>query len=270
MKKLVSIIILCLGCMGILGAQDIWKPIDVPGTLLGVTSDGSIFAYFDYFDYGEIARSQDEGETWQVVLSSETEPDISFLYDREHGFTISEDGKAFVVAEHHTEGYLYYYCLFYSDDNGDTWQNTAEITELSLANLAEIGGIAAPTNDIILVWTTQGGFAWTLDSGANWNYTFFAPPHDGIPGHLPHELRDVIVNASGDLYATYLLYSLSQAATARTNISEMSSSSSWQGLEIFDQTVINDMEFDPEGNALMGYVRQSDWTNFDMEYYHGD
>ena len=114
MKRIALTLAICLGCMGILGAQDIWKPIDVPGTLLGVTSDGSIFAYFDYFDYGEIARSQDEGETWQVVLSSETEPDISFLYDREHGFTISEDGKAFVVAEHHTEGYLDYYCLFYS------------------------------------------------------------------------------------------------------------------------------------------------------------
>ena len=68
MKKLVSIIILCLGCLGILEAQNIWKPINGTG-LLGVGPDGSIYAYDEY---GKLTRSQDDGETWQIVLGQET------------------------------------------------------------------------------------------------------------------------------------------------------------------------------------------------------
>ena len=261
MKKLFSILILCLGLFGTLTAQNIWKPIDIPGTLLGVSSDGSIFAYSDYFLYGEIIRSQDEGETWQVVLSSETEPDISFLYDMEHGFTISEDGRAFVIAEHQVEGY----CLFYSDDNGDTWQQTTGIPFFLVSGMVEFGGIAAPTNDIIVGWSSGGDYIWTIDGGTTWNYTYFAPPHDG--SYLPHELCDVIVNASGEIYASYLLYSQSEAAIARTNISHMST---WQGLNMLDCTVIWDMEFGSDGNAYMGYIRKATWSCGTVDYLQGD
>ena len=265
MKRLVFALVICLGCFGILEAQDIWKPINVEGSLLGVSSDGSIFAYSDYYEYVEIVRSLDEGETWQVVLSSEPEPDVRFL---ENGFAISEEGRIFVLGEHQEDNFDF--CLFYSDDNGDTWQQTTEIPNFLVSGMVEFGGITAPTNDIIVCWSSGGDFTWSLDGGATWNYTSFTPPHDGIPGHLPHELLDVIVNESGELYATYWLYCKTQAATARTNIYEMSSPTSWDGLEIFSCTVINDMEYDPEGNALMGYVRKSVWTGYDMEYYQGD
>ena len=109
MKRLALTLVICLGCMSILGAQNIWKPINVEGSLLGVSSDGSIFAYSDYFEYVEIVRSLDEGETWQVVLSSEPEPDVRFL---ENGFAISEEGRIFVLGEHQEDNFDF--CLFYA------------------------------------------------------------------------------------------------------------------------------------------------------------
>ncbi|MBQ1668078.1 MAG: exo-alpha-sialidase, partial [Prevotella sp.] len=266
MKRLVLTLAVCLFSLGILEAQNIWKPIDVPGTFLGVSSDGSIFTYFDdYFAYGEIVRSQDEGETWQVVLSFETESDISFLYNIEHGFTISEDGRVFVVAEHQVEGYLDYYCLFYSDDNGDTWQQTTGIPFFLVSGLVEFDGIAAPTNDIIVAWSSGGDYIWSIDGGATWDYTYYAPPHDGI--NLPHSLCEVIVNASGDIYASYLLYSDRTAAIARTNISHMST---WQGREMLGCTEIWDMEFGSDGNAYIGYIRDTTWNCGDVNYIQGD
>ena len=43
MKKLVSILILCLACFGGLKAQNYWEFIDHSSTLLGVAPSGSIF-----------------------------------------------------------------------------------------------------------------------------------------------------------------------------------------------------------------------------------
>ena len=114
MKKLVSIIILCLGCIGILGAQNIWKPINGTG-IIGASPDGSIFAYGEY---GTLSRSQDDGETWQIVLGQET------------GFTGHINSSCFAVSN---EGRI---CVFndnqqtvvYSDDGGDTWQQTSVLS----------------------------------------------------------------------------------------------------------------------------------------------
>ena len=69
MKKLVSIIILCLGCLGILEAQNVWKPISSNSPILGAASNGDLYAMGGY---SGLLRSQDEGETWLVVLGYET------------------------------------------------------------------------------------------------------------------------------------------------------------------------------------------------------
>ena len=262
MKKTIAIF-LCLGCIGVLGAQNIWKPLNIPDVFLGVSSDGSIFAFFDGFSYGEIARSQDEGETWQVVFSSESESDVVFPYYMDDAFAISEEGRIFVGAGHlvEDEEYVDYCYLLYSDDNGDTWQQTSEFDP------TEFRGIAAPTNDIIVVWSLRGYYTWTIDGGATWNSTSWAPPHDGIPGHLPHELCDVIVNASGDLYASYLLYSDRDAAVAQNNVSHMSS---WGGLGTFGCAVIWDMEFGSDGNAYLGYIKDTTWICGNVGYLQGD
>ena len=262
MKKIATIIIFCFGLFGTLTAQNIWKPINIQGSFMGVSSDGSIYTFFDeYGGYSGISRSQDEGETWQVVLSSETEPNLRFISD---GWTFTEEGRIYVLAEHY-EGNEWdgSYFLFYSDNNGDSWQQHSVLDGLS-----EFGGITAPTNDIIVYWSgggwTMGGdYKWTVDGGVNWHHTFFAPPHDNVPGHLPHLLTHVIVNASGDLYASYLCYCQTPAAIACAHISN--TTSSWEGGLLLDGKVIQDMEFDSEGNALICYTSSSSSVEYFQE-----
>ena len=148
MKKLVSIIILCLGCLGILEAQNIWKPIN--GTaILGAGPDGSIFAYGEY---GTLSRSQDDGETWQIVLGQET----GFTgHINSSCFAVSNEGRIFVFNDNQQT-------VVYSDDNGDTWQQTPSISSCAMPDKA---GLCVPTNDIMVVWAENGEISYTLDGG---------------------------------------------------------------------------------------------------------
>ena len=93
MKKLVSIIILCLACISGLEAQHIWKPIGNQGIFMGVGPGGSLYSYYGS-NYGpSIIRSQDEGDTWQVVLGYETGFDCNFNW---HCFSVTPEGRIFV------------------------------------------------------------------------------------------------------------------------------------------------------------------------------
>ena len=223
MKKLVLIIILCLGCMGILGAQNnIWKPINGTG-ILGIGPDGSIFAYNEN---GKLARSQDDGETWQIVLGQET------------GFTGHINSSCFAVSN---EGRI---CVFndnqqtvvYSDDNGDSWQQTPTISQCGMPTKA---GICAPTNDIIVVWAQEGEIHFTLDGGETWDGWVLELDEDSQVG-------DMIVNAEGDVYVSTWSYSDGDAGIFHSTLSDM------QNWEFVAAEGINimDMEFDPEGNVV--------------------
>ena len=107
MKKLVSIIILCLGCMGFLGAQNVWKNIGMDGEFLGVSANGDMFCDMGY---DGLFRSQDEGATWEALNVAS--------YVRKETFMINEQERIFVFNENTHK-------LCFSDDNGDTWQEQA-------------------------------------------------------------------------------------------------------------------------------------------------
>ena len=95
-------------------AQNIWKPIDVSAVFLGAAPDGSL--YFNC-GYSGIGRSQDEGETYQIVLGYETGNDYYF---NEYCFNVSPEGRIFVFEDNPFKAW-------YSDDYGDTWQYTSDI-----------------------------------------------------------------------------------------------------------------------------------------------
>ena len=224
MKKLLSILILCLGCFDFLEAQDnIWKPINGTG-ILGAGSDGSIFAYGEY---GALSRSQDEGETWQIVLGQET------------GFTGFINSSCFAVSN---EGRI---CVFndnqqavvYSDDAGDTWQQT---TALSLCGLPTKAGICAPTNDVFVVWAENGEISYTLDGGETW---------DGwILDFLENAeaVSDLLVNETGDVYVSVAYYIMNIVGIYHSTLSDIQN---WE-LVAFEGISIKDMAFDPEGNVV--------------------
>ncbi len=224
MKKLVSIIILCLGCLGILEAQEnIWKPINGTG-IIGAAPDGSIFAYGEY---GTLSRSQDDGESWQIVLGQET------------GFTGHINSSCFAVSP---EGRV---CVFndnqqtvvYSDDNGDTWQQT---TVLSSCGMPTKAGICAPTNDIMVVWAENGEISYTLDEGETW---------DGwILDFLENSesVSDLLVNENGDVYVSVAYYIMNIVGIYHSTLSGIQN---WE-LVAFEGISIKDMAFDLEGNVV--------------------
>ena len=222
MKKLVSIIILCLGYMGILGAQNIWKPVNGTG-ILGVGPDGSIFAYGEY---GKLTRSQDEGETWQTVLGQET----GFIgHINSSCFAVSNEGRICVFNDNQQT-------IVYSDDNGDTWQQTQTISQCGMPTKA---GICAPTNDIFVVWAENGETKYSVDGGETWDGWILELDEDSQVG-------DVIVNAEGDVYVSTWSYSDGDAGIFHSTLSDMQN---WE-LVAAEGVNIKDMEFDPEGNVV--------------------
>ena len=225
MKKLVSIIILCLGCLGILEAQEnIWKPINGTG-LLGVGPDGSIYAYDEY---GKLTRSQDDGETWQIVLGQET------------GFTGHINSSCFAVSH---EGRI---CVFndnqqtvvYSDDNGDTWQQTPSISSCAMPDKA---GLCVPINDIMVVWAENGEISYTLDGGETWE--------GWIPDFMNADngptISDLLVNENGDVYLGLTTLG-GEGGIFHSTLSDIQN---WE-LVAAEGISIKDMAFDPEGNVV--------------------
>ena len=223
MKRLVLtlaiMVVFALGGM----AQNIWKPINGTG-ILGASPDGSIFAYGEY---GTLSRSQDDGESWQIVLGQET------------GFTGHINSSCFAVSP---EGRI---CVFndnqqtvvYSDDNGDTWQQT---TVLSLCGMPTKAGICAPTNDIMVVWAANGEISYTLDGGETW---------DGwILDFLENSesVSDLLVNENGDVYVSVDYYIMNIVGIYHSTLSGIQN---WE-LVAFEGISIKDMAFDLEGNVV--------------------
>ena len=224
MKKLVSIIILCLGCLGILEAQEnIWKPINGTG-IIGAAPDGSIFAYGEY---GTLSRSQDDGESWQIVLGQET----GFIgHINSSCFAVSPEGRICVFNDNQQT-------VVYSDDNGDTWQQTPSISSCAMPDKA---GLCVPTNDIMVVWAENGEISYTLDGGETW---------DGwILDFLENSesVSDLLVNENGDVYVSVAYYIMNIVGIYHSTLSDIQN---WE-LVAAEGISINDMAFDPEGNVV--------------------
>ena len=225
MKKLVSIIILCLGCLGILGAQNVWKPISSNSPILGAASNGDLYAMGGY---SGLLRSQDEGETWQVVLGYET----GFSgYFNQHCFAVSPEGRICVFNDNQQT-------VVYSDDGGDTWQQTPSISSCAMPDKA---GLCVPTNDIMVVWAENGEISYTLDGGETWE--------GWIPDFMNADngptISDLLVNENGDVY----LGLTTLGGEGGISHSTLSDIQNWE-LVAAEGISIKDMAFDPEGNVV--------------------
>ena len=235
MKRLVFALVICLGCLGILEAQDnIWKPINTQGIFLGAGPDGSLFAHHGY---SGLARSQDEGATWQIVAGYQTGFDYYF---NSYCFCASPEGRIFVFNDDLN-------AVVYSDDNGDTWQQTDGIPT---TQVHWVQGLYAVNNDTIIGWTQRWNNAnrvfWTMDGGQTWDYTELSFMDEYL------DISDVIVNEAGDVYAGIWYYSGYHSGIYHSTLSDMQN---WE-LAAFDGAAIFDLAFDPEGNVVASYF----WT----------
>jgi hypothetical protein len=245
MKKLVSIILLCLACISGLEAQNYWKPIGMQGVFLGVSPDGSIYSYYGGSGNGPcFTRSQDEGETWQVVLGYETGFNCNF---NSKCFSISPEGRIFLF-----EGYPYR--AFYSDDNGDIWQPTSGAAPLVAGEEAQ--QICAVNNET-LVGVTSNYVFWTTDGGASWDTIRPAFIEDD------QYIGDLLANGNGDVY---FCLNHDSGGDSGQNIGVyhaiLSDMDHWD-LVAFEGVSINDMEFDPEGNVVCNALVGENFDGFE-------
>ena len=222
MKKL-STLLLCLGCLSLM-AQNVWKPINSDSPLLGAALNGDLYAMAGY---SGLTRSQDEGESWQIVLGHET----GFNgYINQSCFTVSNEGRICVFNDN-------LQTVVYSDDNGDTWQQTTSLSPYCAFPTKT--NICAPTNDIFVVWAEEGEINYSLDGGATWAVWVLDLVEDS-------QISDMIVNAEGDVYVSTCSYSDGEVGIFHTTLSDMQN---W-GLVAAEGFNIMDMAFDPEGDVV--------------------
>ena len=223
MKKIVSIIILCLGCLGILGAQNVWKPINIPGTLKGVAANGDLFI-------GEtgIQRSQDEGQTWQIVLEGT-------YYNGNDGFTISPNGRVFDLP--YNENHL---CI--SDDGGDTWRNSPDFLYSPLENAP----MYAVSDDTLFLYQAEGDtLLWTLDGGNTWCRTclsFLDHDQNGMGPWFGAMLAD----EAGNVYIGTWGWAPPESGVFQANLDNMNE---WS--LIISDSYVQSLVFDIEGNIVI-------------------
>ena len=215
------------------------------GIFLGVSPDGSIYSYYGGTGNGPcFTRSQDEGETWQVVLGYETGFNCNF---NSKCFSISPEGRIFLF-----EGYPYR--AFYSDDNGDTWQLTSGAAPLVAGDEAQ--QICAVNNET-LVGVTSNYVFWTTDGGASWDTIRPAFVEDD------KYIGDLLANGNGDVY---FCLNHDSGGDSGQNIgvyhATLSDMDNWE-LVAFEGVSINDMEFDPEGNVVCNALVSDNFHGFE-------
>lgn len=232
MKKLFAILFLSLGSLGLLEAQNIWKPLELPGTLMGVNAQGDMFSTcYDTYP-STLVRSQDDGNTWETVFTS------SF-----GNFAIGNKGRIFLICDR---------IVNYSDDNGNIWQQTSPINEGTGYNWFYSMEMRSPSNDT-LVGYAGPYLTWTLDGGATWDSTRIAFMQDH------QEISDMLVNENGDVYVSVWYYTGPNIGVYHTTLFDMHS---WE-LVAFEDVGVKDMAFDPDGNIVCGVNFGDEFSGFE-------
>ena len=216
MKRLVLTLAICLGCMGFLEAQNIWKPIEMEGVFLGVSADGSIFSNCGY---SGLHRSQDEGATWELNYDT---------YVSSSHFTINDNNRIFIFNQNSHK-------LCYSDDNGDTWQEQA-----SGISTNWVEGMYSLSNDTIVMVNNEK-FFWTLNGGASWNETNISFLQDMV-------FASILADHAGNVYISITnAVPIYELGIYTANLNDIDN---WTWL--IEGAFINHMELDPEGNVVAG------------------
>ncbi len=216
----------------VVAQYSLWKPLNLPGILLGANAQGDLFCRNTEIYPSTLVRSQDDGETWETVFDGSV-----------GSFTISNEGRIFVFNNNTVT-------VMYSDDNGDTWQQTNQISSCGLIGVA---GLYAATNDIVVGWTQNREIFWTLDGGETWGFS-------GLEFMEEHqEISDFLVSENGDVYVSVWYYIGPNIGVYHSTLSDMQN---WE-IAAFENIGVKDMAFDPEGNIVCGVNFGGDFSGFE-------
>ena len=205
-------------------AQNVWKPINIPGTLKGVAANGDLFI-------GEtgIQRSQDEGESWQIVLGGTS------YYNGNDGFTISPNGRIFDLP--YNQNHL---CI--SDDGGDTWRNSPDFLYSSLENAP----MYAVSDDTLFLYSAAGDtLLWTLDGGNTWDKTCL-PFLDHDQNGMGPWFGAMLADGAGNVYIGTWGWAPPESGVFQANLDNMNE---WS--LIISDSYVQSLVFDIEGNIVI-------------------
>ncbi len=212
--------------------HSLWKPIEIPGVFLGADAQGDLFCRNTDVYPSTLARSQDDGETWETVFDGSV-----------GNLAVSKEGRIFVFNNNTVT-------VMYSDDNGDTWQQTNQISSCGLIGVA---GLYAATNDIVVGWTQNREIFWTLDGGETWGFS-------GLEFLEEHqEISDLLVSENGDVYVSVWYYIGPNIGVYHSTLSDMQN---WE-IAAFENVGIKDMAFDPEGNIICAVNFGGEFSGFE-------
>jgi len=199
---------------------------------MGVNAQGDMFSTcYDTYP-SSLVRSQDDGETWETVFTG------GF-----GNFAIGNKGRIFLICDR---------IVNYSDDNGDTWQQTSPINEGNGYNCFNSMKMRSPSNDTLVGYEAPY-LTWTLDGGVTWDSTRIAFMEDH------QEISDMLVNENGDVYVSIWYYIGPNIGIYHSTLSDMSN---WE-LVAFEDVGIKDMAFDPEGNIVCGVYFGGEFSGFE-------
>ena len=214
------------------GVHSLWKPIEIPGVFLGADAQGDLFCRNTDVYPSTLVRSQDDGETWETVFDGSV-----------GSLAVSKEGRIFVFNNNTVT-------VMYSDDNGDTWQQTNQISSCGLIGVA---GLYAATNDIVVGWTQNREIFWTLDGGETWGFS-------GLEFMEEHqEISDLLVSENGDVYVSVWYYIGPNIGVYHSTLSDMQN---WE-IAAFENVGIKDMAFDPEGNIICAVNFGGEFSGFE-------
>ena len=212
--------------------HSLWKPIEIPGVFLGADAQGDLFCRNTDVYPSTLVRSQDDGETWETVFDGSV-----------GNLAVSNEGRIFAFNNNTVT-------VMYSDDNGDTWQQTNQISSCGLIGVA---GLYAATNDIVVGWTQNREIFWTLDGGETWGFS-------GLEFMEEHqEISDLLVNENGDVYVSVWYYIGPNIGVYHSTLSDMQN---WE-IAAFENVGIKDMAFDPEGNIICAVNFGGEFSGFE-------
>ena len=231
MKKTIVFLILFHSCFGILEAQNIWEPLNLPGSLRVANAQGDLFC-IQYTRPQNLLRSQDKGETWETIFTGSIGNCI--IGDKDRIFMINDS------------------IVNYSDDNGDTWSQTSPIIEGNGHNPFNRMRMCSPANDTLVGWESPF-ITWTLDGGRTWDSTHIAFMEDD------QVISSLLVNENGDVYASIWHQIGPNIGVYHTTLSDMHN---WE-LVAFEGIGIKDMAFDSEGNLLCAVDFDGTFSGFE-------
>ena len=216
MKRLVLTVAILAGfALGGM-AQNVWKPVGMDGEFLGVSANGDMFCDMGY---SGLFRSQDEGVNWESLNVAS--------YVRKETFMINDQERIFVFNENTHK-------LWYSDDNGDNWQE-----QMSGISTNWPLGMFSLSNDTIFI-ANHDTFFWTLDSGESWNET----PIDFIGDA---NFGSILADHEGNVYVSTYSWTIPVDHTG-IYTATLDNMTNWTVKVPFGG---REMAFDSEGNILV-------------------